>query len=317
MAKSEFLKTGAVAAIAALLALTSMPSAAMAQDRGQARQGRESAAAAQNQSRSAWRGNSEARQQRARPAERATAPQRTRPAAQPVRTENPRANNGGAPAWRGNGRDGERAGVSRERQQAGERLAERRRATAPQATNPNMTDAQRARVDPNWRRPDTSRPGVVRNNDRDRDRARDTDRERNGWKSGRRDEPGRYHNGGVTSPRRDDDRRWSYSNGRYNWNRDWRNDRRYDWNDHRRNYRQIYSPGRYRAPHSSYYYRPLSIGYRLNAPFYGNSYWIADPWDYRLPQAYGPYRWVRYYDDVLLVNIHNGSVVDVIRNFFW
>ena len=31
----------------------------------------------------------------------------------------------------------------------------------------------------------------------------------------------------------------------------------------------------------------------------------------------GPYRWVRYYDDALLVDIYSGEVVDVIYDFFW
>ena len=51
--------------------------------------------------------------------------------------------------------------------------------------------------------------------------------------------------------------------------------------------------------------------------YYGSSYWLNDPWQYRLPPAYGPYRWVRYWDDALLVNIYTGEVVDVIHNFFW
>jgi Ni/Co efflux regulator RcnB len=51
--------------------------------------------------------------------------------------------------------------------------------------------------------------------------------------------------------------------------------------------------------------------------FFGNRYWINDPWRYRLPEVYGPYRWVRYYDDVLLVDEYSGEVVDVIHNFFW
>ena len=50
---------------------------------------------------------------------------------------------------------------------------------------------------------------------------------------------------------------------------------------------------------------------------YGNRYWINDPWQYRLPEAYGPYRWVRYYDDALLVDIYSGEVVDVMYDFFW
>ena len=56
---------------------------------------------------------------------------------------------------------------------------------------------------------------------------------------------------------------------------------------------------------------------RLGNLFFGSRYWINDPWRYRLPEVYGPYRWVRYYDDVLLVDIYSGEVVDVIYDFFW
>jgi hypothetical protein len=46
-------------------------------------------------------------------------------------------------------------------------------------------------------------------------------------------------------------------------------------------------------------------------------YWINDPFYYRLPPAYGPYRWVRYYNDALLVDVRSGYVVDVIHDIFW
>ena len=59
------------------------------------------------------------------------------------------------------------------------------------------------------------------------------------------------------------------------------------------------------------------IGFMLDAGFYGDQYWIEDPWAYRLPPAYGPYRWVRYYNDCLLVDIDTGQVVDVLYNVFW
>ncbi|WP_342449817.1 RcnB family protein [Sphingomonas jejuensis] len=36
-----------------------------------------------------------------------------------------------------------------------------------------------------------------------------------------------------------------------------------------------------------------------------------------MPPAYGSYRWVRYYDDALLVDVRSGYVVDVIYDFFW
>ncbi|MDQ3080422.1 MAG: RcnB family protein [Pseudomonadota bacterium] len=64
-------------------------------------------------------------------------------------------------------------------------------------------------------------------------------------------------------------------------------------------------------------YRRFSIGISLWPSYYSSRYWLNDPWQYRLPPAYGPYRWVRYYNDALLVNIYTGRVVDVEYGFFW
>ena len=75
--------------------------------------------------------------------------------------------------------------------------------------------------------------------------------------------------------------------------------------------------GRYYSPYNNWSYRRLSSGFFLDSLFFSNRYWINDPWQYRLPAADGPYRWVRYYDDVLLVDIYSGEVVDVIYDFFW
>lgn len=132
-----------------------------------------------------------------------------------------------------------------------------------------------------------------------------------GWTGNRVDPPKRYDNGRVVNGQRwDDDRRWSYSDGHYQWNKNWRNDKRYDWRGYRTQYRYIYSPGRYYAPYNNYYYRTMLVGSYLDTGFYGNRYWLNDPWEYRLPAAYGPYRWIRYFDDALLVNIHTGMVAD-------
>ena len=38
---------------------------------------------------------------------------------------------------------------------------------------------------------------------------------------------------------------------------------------------------------------------------------------YRLPRSYGPYRWVRYHNDALLVNLYTGEVEDVVYDVFW
>lgn len=119
-----------------------------------------------------------------------------------------------------------------------------------------------------------------------------------------------------TSTNRRYDRQWSDGDYR-RWDRDWRRDDRYDWRSYRNTHRHYYRLGRYNPPYRHYGYSRLSIGFVLDSLFFGRSYWVNDPWQYRLPQVYGPYRWVRYYDDVLLVNIYSGEVVDAIHDFFW
>ena len=145
------------------------------------------------------------------------------------------------------------------------------------------------------------------------------DDRRDQWRDGRR--------GDWRADRRDwrrDDWRWGW-NGRPGWdNRDfrrwdnrWRDNRSYNWNSYRRTHRVIYQPGPYFAPYRNHRYDRLSIGFYLDSLFFQPRFFINDPWAYRLPPAYGPYQWVRYYDDVLLVDIYSGEVVDVIHDFFW
>jgi hypothetical protein len=101
------------------------------------------------------------------------------------------------------------------------------------------------------------------------------------------------------------------------WTNNWRNDNRYNWRSYRERNSNYFRLGRYNAPYRGRNYNRISIGFSLGSGYYGSRYWINDPWQYRLPAAYGSYRWVRYYDDVLLVDVRNGRVVDVIRAFFW
>lgn len=100
------------------------------------------------------------------------------------------------------------------------------------------------------------------------------------------------------------------------WNRGWRNDNRYDWLRYRNHNRSIFNVGRYHSPFGNSYSR-FSVGFRIGSPYYSSRHWISDPWQYRLPPAYAGTRWVRYYDDVLLVDLYTGEVMDVIHNFFW
>jgi hypothetical protein len=198
----------------------------------------------------------------------------------------------------------------------------------------NRTDGDRWRGGdrPDWRNRG-DRPGWVDNRggwDRDRDGRVDNDR----WRDRDRRDGDRD---------RDRDRRWS-DNGRgwqdndhrwrdndwarrsadwrwrdqRRWDRDWRRDSRYDWQRYRTYNRGYYRLPPYYAPYGwGYGYRRFSIGIYLDSVLFGSSYWIDDPWRYRLPAAYGSLRWVRYYDDALLVDVRDGYVVDVIHNFFW
>lgn len=107
-----------------------------------------------------------------------------------------------------------------------------------------------------------------------------------------------------------------YSGSNRQWSNQWRTNRNYDWRRYRDSNRSLYRLGRYNDPYGSRY-RRFSIGFSLFPSYYQSSYWLDDPYMYRLPQAYGPYRWVRYYGDALLVNTYTGQVVDVVYDFFW
>lgn len=108
----------------------------------------------------------------------------------------------------------------------------------------------------------------------------------------------------------------NYRHDRDRWVRDWRHDRRYDWRRYRDRNRSIFSLGFYFDPFG-YNYRRFGIGSYLYPSYYQSNYWIHDPWQYRLPPAYGPYRWVRYHSDAVLIDTWTGEVVDVIYGFFW
>ena len=120
--------------------------------------------------------------------------------------------------------------------------------------------------------------------------------------------------GTVTVPTRDRVGRGGRDGHR--WTHDWRGDRRYDWRRHRDRHRSTFRIGFYYDPFG-WSYRRYGIGSYLYPNYYRSSFWINDPWQYRLPPAYGPYRWVRYYNDALLVDTWTGEVVDVIHGFFW
>lgn len=233
--------------------------------------------------------------------------------------------------WNGGNRNwqGRQAQAPAPVQQAGERPG---RAIPTPAPVPAQTQQRRwngQQAGNNDRRWDGQRNG--NNNGRwDGQRNTNDDRRWNGRNDGvrndgwQRDANGRWQ-------RRDGDRNWNGNNNNRNWNgndgrrwsnndwnRNWRNDRRYNWQGYRNQYRSRYHLPRYYDPYGYRYgYQRFSIGIYLDSLFYSDRYWLDDPYDYRLPPAPYGCRWVRYYDDVLLVDMRSGYVVDVIHDFFW
>lgn len=99
--------------------------------------------------------------------------------------------------------------------------------------------------------------------------------------------------------------------------REFRNDHRDAWRDYRTRNRAVFHRPDYVGPRG-YRYQQWRPGWRLPQAYYGARYVIADPWHYRLYRpAAGYQRWVRYGNDVLLVDIRSGIIRDVIRDFFW
>lgn len=96
-----------------------------------------------------------------------------------------------------------------------------------------------------------------------------------------------------------------------------RRETREDWRDYRRTHADVYRRGGYRGP-SGYRYRPVTAGYRFAPSYYGRNYWVNDYATYRLAAPrYGYQRWIRYGNDVVLVDTRNGRVVQTYNSFFY
>lgn len=92
---------------------------------------------------------------------------------------------------------------------------------------------------------------------------------------------------------------------------------REDWRDYRRTHRNVYTRPAYYGPRG-YRYRPVTVGYRFAPAYYGRNYWVNDYQAYRLPRpGYGYQRWIRYGNDVVLVDTRSGRTVQVYNRFFY
>lgn len=86
-----------------------------------------------------------------------------------------------------------------------------------------------------------------------------------------------------------------------------------DWSTYRNYNPRLYYRGNWRAP---FRYNRWAVGARIAPAYYASSYWIRDPWMYRLPVPVYGTRWVRHYNDVILVDYRRGRVVRVIPGFY-
>jgi hypothetical protein len=252
----------------------------------------------------------------------------SRPQAQQPRADRGqwRGNNGGQ--WRGNG--GIAAGqlqavrpVQQSQFNAGQPRGDRGDRTRFDGNRPNRPglapDATRTdRV----RFPNGSSVGVTRGNQDGRGGRQDG----RDWRGNGGNDRGTWGNAGRNDYRNGNQIRGGDWRGndrirgdnRGNWNRNWRQDNRYDWNQRRRYNRNAYHLPRYYAPPGwDYGYRRFNIGFTLSTILFNQNYWIDDVDNYGLPEAYGPYRWVRYYNDALLVDVDSGEVVDTVYDIFW
>jgi len=95
--------------------------------------------------------------------------------------------------------------------------------------------------------------------------------------------------------------------------RDARQELREDRQDRRRSL-QDRRRSQYVAPYRDWRYSTVRPGFQLRSGFYNSRYYIGNPSQYRLRPMGRFQRWIRYGDDLVLVNVRNGRVIQVIRN---
>lgn len=94
-----------------------------------------------------------------------------------------------------------------------------------------------------------------------------------------------------------------------------RHDTRQQNHEQARQHRRGYTT--YAAPVRNWQYRPVNVGYQLQPTFYGSRYYVNDYNAFQLRAPGRFQRWVRYGDDLLLVNVRTGRVIQVVHNRYW
>jgi Ni/Co efflux regulator RcnB len=97
--------------------------------------------------------------------------------------------------------------------------------------------------------------------------------------------------------------------------REARQEYREDWRDYRRTNPGVYRGARWDAPRG-YNYRRVVVGHRFDPVFYDRRYWV-DPYRYHLRPVNSWQRWVRYGNDVVLIDTRSGRILDINYRFFF
>lgn len=88
-----------------------------------------------------------------------------------------------------------------------------------------------------------------------------------------------------------------------------------NWQQFREANEELYRLPAYQAPRGQRYQR-TTTGAQLAPAFYAETYYIKDFAAYRLPAPGKSQQYIRYGNDVLLMNIRTGTVLRVYRAFF-
>ena len=94
---------------------------------------------------------------------------------------------------------------------------------------------------------------------------------------------------------------------------------RQEYREDKRDYRRQVTRANYRAAkfNAPFRYKSWNVGTRIGSQYLGSRYIMTNHASHRLPAPNWNQRYVRHYNDLLLVNSRTGKVLKVYRGFYW
>jgi len=102
----------------------------------------------------------------------------------------------------------------------------------------------------------------------------------------------------------------------YGWDSRWRTDNRFNWHAYRTTNGKIFRLGRFSAPHGDHYQRYDAGEYLPPINFISGDFWLRDATVFHLPPAPTDARWIRYYNDALIIDARTGYIIDAVYGIF-